>query len=563
VTTKSNLEKRKNPPFGKFPISSRVPASRTSYAQMVVYHYTKQNFGIGSTLREPFPDNVSFNVEVIQLEAEIASMKTSKSLSQTSGTFDVMLFPSRNWKQKIFPGDWVALYLYNKIESTSDTKNKSKPTHKNLIMLGNVDRVARALDRDEDDKMELRYQVSGRNFGKVFEDTDIWFDPYQNQENTLDVQLRTGGLHLVGNPSSLCNSIVDLFLGPGASLPEGRTSSLGQFQIPGELAQLFKKGGGRAIGGKTLFYDILENVIEPNLPGFKARAMVSLDSNDNVWGYLQRNSNEAINELFLEEIRSNDGTATPSLILRARPFQTPFFDSQFGTDRNLSKYKPLLNNTQKSFQEFSKESFVEISPAEVYSENLGRDDHTRFNMFWLSSTRFSEYVQNMFANKNFSGGISNAFKIGESIKRHGLQRMQRMLEFDLPTEGRGGTSEIELFAAMMIQLYDQNYVNHLYESGTIQTSGVLEAELGKVLTMLPDSGSGNLPKIYYIEGYEHTWTFPNTWRTIFTVSKGQFQTNDQNIFIDVVNSGPGFKDFGRLDKGFDSAYVAKTNSRNK
>jgi len=43
---------------------------------------------------------------------------------------------------------------------------------------------------------------------KVFEDNDIWFDPYQNQNNVLDAQLRNAGLLIEGSPTQQVTNLL-------------------------------------------------------------------------------------------------------------------------------------------------------------------------------------------------------------------------------------------------------------------------------------------------------------------------------------------------------------------
>ena len=564
---------RKNPLFGQFAIANRYPAARTSYCRMVVFHYTKQNFGTASNVRGTFPDSTVFKTKQFTIEEEIKSMRVSKSLDNPSATFSVSLFPTQNWKETIAPGDWVGIYMFNRLE----TKRTTIADSKNLVMLGNVDRISRNLERDEDDKITLKYDVSGRNFGKVFEDINIWFDPYINQDESLDVALRTAGLEMTGNPTSQVSELLKIFLGPGGKF-KGRTlgkevtgnlSSLNQFRVPEGVAAIFNKTPKSGVvdpdtQANPRFYGILDQNIESGLPGYRDRNVISAEDQGNLWENLQRASNDLVNELFLEEIRFKDGFARPALILRPRPLNTPFFDSQFG--KKELGLKSFLNGKYKTLQTLSDESFVEITQGEITLENLGRDDHSRFNMFWLTSNRDMQWNQSSYSNVRSKGVIGNPFFTRESVSRYGLKGMNRQFEFSQvskkPTSSRGeASSDTTLFKALMVQAYDQNYANHLYDSGTIETNGVLEAELGKVLVILPNSNSGQKKKIYYIQGYEHDWTFPNTWRTTFTVTHGQYKTTDQKIFIDIGKSESG--DFGSIDEAFDSVYIAKTQSDNK
>jgi len=579
---KTDKGNRKNPTFGQFPISERLPASRTTYCRLVVFHYTRQNFGTASSIRNnlvgPPVDESTFDINQFTIEEEIFSVTTSKSLDKPAGTFNISLFPTQNWKEKISPGDWVCIYFYNQLE-TGDSVNIDT---RNLIMLGNVDRVSRNLNKNEDDdKIQLRYEVAGRNFGKAFEDMNIWFDPYANQENILDVALRTAGLEFIGNPTKQVSQLLDVFMGPGASFSTGKTTPLRQFRIPKELSNLFgvanislvKDERGFTLEAfeefaiskdEPVLYDIINKNIEPGLPGFRARNVISAEDNGNLWENIQRASNDIVNEVYLEEVRQSDGSARPTIVLRPRPINTPFFDEQFG---NEIEAKDALNGKFKTLQNLADDevgSYVQISGGEILFENLGKDDHSRFNMFWILSNRAQQHLKSIYSNLRGRNIIGNPFVQRESVNRYGLKKFHKVYEFDMvsSTSVKGGEpqSAVKLFKAFMVQLYDQNFANHLYETGTIETTGVLEAELGKALRILPDKGASTPERIFYIQGYEHEWKFQNTWRTTFSVTHGQFKTDDSNIFIDVIDDN---RDFGKQDSDFDSTYIAKTETKNK
>lgn len=532
-------------------LSKRQIATKTSFARIYYWHWTRQNFGVASGIRSPHQD--AFETTEGWIETQILSVKISKSVDRPSATFDVVLMPTENWKKKLAPGDWIAIYLFSSSQEAVGEYNFPKP--KNLVLFGNVDRISRTVEKNEDtDKTELRYRVSGRNFGKVFEETDLWFDPYINQDRTLDVILRTAGLEIVGSPTEQVQKSLEVFLGNGAQFQDKKTSPLNQWRMPLGCLELF--GAPATEDARKYFYSILNKEIEKNLPGFKVRGMLSLGSSGNLYENLKNCSNSLINSLIFDEYRDENGNAKPTVSLTPRPFNTPFFtagegqDSQFGSEKD--KILPMLNGKYKTLQKLG-EKGIEISQSEIIYEDLGRDDHSRLNLFILTNNAATDYNKSIWADLNVKNGIGNPFYSRESISRHGLKRFEQVIEFDKPTKDISGYSEKDLFKAFMVQVYDMNYANHLYENGTIECTGVLHAQLGKALVVLPTTTDGK-KKVFYIEGYEHTWTFPGTWRTIFTVTRGQFfKPKDGNIFIDL-----SAKDFGSDDTELPNVYLAQT-----
>jgi len=544
----SNFSLGDRGPFGRFPLDKRSVASRSSFASVVYWHYKRQNLGAATGLASASDsaklDTDAFTFETGQLEEEIASVRMNKSLDQSSGTFDLTLFPTTNWKAKLSPGDWIAIYIFDEYE----VKKGAQRGNTNLLMLGNIDRVSRTLSKnDDDDKIELRYTVSGRDFGKVFEDTDIWFDPYTNQMSGLDVALRTAGLPLSGNPSDITKAAIDVFLGPGAITNLGKTAGLGMWRVPKPVVTLF----GSQTGASANFYDLLRVNITPNLPGFKANQMLAPDDSNSLWELLKRGANSLVNDLYIEMVKDSNRRSVPTITLRPRPVCSPAL---------RSSVKGTLGGAVQTLQELSSTSFLELSPAEIRFENMGKDDHSRFNLFWLYTTLKTDYMLSPSANLDLARGIGNPTFQRQSIQRHGLRRLQQTLEFCYQEDARkkgvkvlGANSNLNIFRAFMEQVYDMHSFNHLYDAGTIECTGVVEAEVGKALIIKP-SRSGDPEKIFLIEGYEHEWTFPNVWRTTFTLTHGQFKsTVSKNIFIDLSEA-----DGGQPDSLIDNVYIAKT-----
>ena len=529
--------------FRGFNLEDRAIGTRTSYAVVTYFHYKKQNFVDPSNVKEFQP---SYDVEVGTIDADIAEITVSKSLNQASGTFGISLNPSKNWKSVLSPGDWVMIYFfntYNPRQIIQDTKN--------CVLVGSIDRVSRSLARNEDeDKVQLRYNVSGRNFGKVFEEQDVWFDPYAISvaggvgSSELDVWLQNAGLELAGSPNQLADSLIGIFLGDKGQTQQGVKDGISAWGIPPALASRFKSEATES----PRFKDILKTEIA-TLPGYKAREQLTVNSNGSLWDMLERNSNGLINECYLEESRASDGSVSPTFFLKPRPLQTPFLEDFANKgSANLS----LLGGAYQTLQDLAKNNYIEISQSEIKYEDLGKDDHARMNFYWLRFAQSAELGFEHVANLNKRTGIRNPVYSRESIQRHGLKRMDQSTDFCYLQQGAAIGAQYELWKAFMAQLWDMHSSNHLYDAGTIECTGVLEAELGKAL-IVRNARAGERKKIYFIEGYEHRWSLTDGWSTVFTLTHGQWQTDGKDIFIDA-----SLDDFGSPDSMITSSYIAKT-----
>lgn len=536
--------------------SSRPITSTTSFARVAYFHYKKQAFVPSSNERPLFNPAQALMTTFGLIEDAIESVTTDKSLSAPSGTFDITLLPSKNWKQLISPGDWVVIYLYR--ENTPFAFE-----NKNIVLVGNVDRVSRTKQKDEEtDKTLVRYNISGRDFGKVFEETDIFANPYLAQTadpGLVNTCLFTAGLPLFGSPSEMVKEVTNVFLSPtGANLSgissAGATPSipLGQWALPIELVGLLG-----SIGLPT-FHTILNTQIESGLPGLSTRIAIQPDQSVNLWGYLTRSSNKLINQIWTDLLRDSDGAVKPTLFLRPRPCSV-FFKS----DKDVIKTSSLIDLVESG-------DFIELSSDEIYFSNLGRDDETYSNMIWLRA----KMIDGDTAKQQFENIVMKPGQVGlpmysrEYILRYGLKRFDDQIEFIYDKSADGGTVDADLYKSFIAFLYDIKGYGRLYETGTIEAAGTINARTGMVLRLPsespPVSGIESLKlsspqddsskaKLYYVESYRHEWKFPGRWTTTFSVTQGQFE-DQSNPFVDLET-----EDFGNLDTDFDKTSLVKTN----
>jgi hypothetical protein len=487
------------------------------------------------------------------IEAEIVSVRTQKNISASAGTFDVVLMPTKNWKALISPGDWIIIYLYNNKKDFGDSSDfirqvQVKAPNSNIIFLGNVDRISRTKQKDEaTDKTIVRYRVGGRDFGKVFEQTDLWFDPYkaESQAAVLSSMLTTRGLPFSGDPTSLVSSITEVFLSPLGGTAHGgkKTLSLNQWMVPYDLLITFFKVPSV---GRPFFYDMLKfDFFANSLPGYKDRSMISPKSNGSLWSMLKRNSNDVVNEMFVELRRDKEGAVEASLVLRPRP-NSVFFKDAVGN----------LKGAYESLQKRAKKSGFTISPIDIIYEDLGKDDNTRANMVWLNSRQSAQTITNHYGNVaaiEHPTGIGLPMVQQESIDRYGLKRFEADLDFSYSTGTSQNTATVDafLYRSFIDQLYDQRAYLHCYDTGTLETPGDVRAEIGKVIRIQSDQ-EDKPSRIYYIEGYQHNWRFPGIWTTDYTLTMGQFD-DEQEPFIDLSSD-----DKGQIDDAADSVTLTQT-----
>jgi hypothetical protein len=151
--------------------------------------------------------------------------------------------------------------------------------------------------------------------------------------------------------------------------------------------------------------------------------------------------------------------------------------------------------------------------------------------------------------------------------RHGLKVWDQMLEnayiasnknYDVSASATKAKASglrtdlsTELYNSFINLIYDLNIYNHLYETGSIVTTGDPLAQIGSCLRIKSDFDDDD--RLFFIEGYSHTWTYPNQWETEWNLTHGQFD-NKMNPFIDARDA-----DGGQDDIETNKRYLVKTN----
>lgn len=146
-------------------------------------------------------------VTQITCKTSIMSIRTSKSKSSSSGTFEVQLAPDRNWISSITPGSWCVVLMSATTLSTeipektpinkiyqNPNENSPKPNlnpstveanEQELKMVGRIDSVRVSSVVDNNGAIRTAYIVTGVDWGCVF-DTNLYIDPQAELARAAD-----------------------------------------------------------------------------------------------------------------------------------------------------------------------------------------------------------------------------------------------------------------------------------------------------------------------------------------------------------------------------------------
>tara|TARA_R110000868_G_C10973188_1_gene771485 strand:+ start:28665 stop:30257 length:1593 start_codon:yes stop_codon:yes gene_type:complete len=456
----------------------------------------------------------------------ITSASYSKKLSDAAGSFEIVLANTKDWKDVIKKGSWLLMYMSQdgglsipKGSSTVKLKSggsgdaidisKLKLQKSKVRVMGYIDTVRARGITGEKGELDVEYVITGRDYGVVYEDTEIW-----HNEALFDFNLLTSAASfLEAQPFRTVDSLLDLlhklFFSP-ADIPGvdikktgGLTSLALQWMLP---SKMLKAMDIQLSGGKKPYYGNI-----PKLLNFsKTKASFPVENplallNGVAWDRLKAHSIDPYHELFTE---MND-EGHPQLTFRMLPWKL------FGTNRKF----PTINPT---IQKFGTTGIVDIPTIDISDFDVGEDNHTRFNAYittvvtnYVTATDSRAQLQDNDPKTGFPRLLQNG------IRRHGLRLFQREINamIDLGQERVDSTLLREL-NEFSIELWARS---HEYESGTISIIGNNGIRVGKCLKIAEDAPY-NANKIFYIEGYEDSYSVNDkgagSWEQTIFVTRG-------------------------------------------
>lgn len=482
----------------------------SSKCKVRIYHYKDPN---------PPSDDLSdaiLETEVIDLDSEnkinnpVIGYSFTKSNSACAGYFQLTLAPTENWKQRIKPGDWLAIYLSN---GTTDKYS--------LRCLGNVDTITMS-DRmvNSTGARHITFIISGRDFAKVFEKYLVYINFFTvsggASNEVLQQTLVTDVLGTVsGSPDQIIKILLQTFLGDGgngAGAFAGQTQ-LQQWYIPSALSQDFGGSGNK-------FYNILSldnGTIQEGLPG--RRISTNVDVRSPLWSLMQENANLDINELFVELDDTGD-IVKPAIYLRTIPF-------------TFSDYEDPTGSMSAFINKFLDLPALTISGNIIISAETRINEHDRFT--------FMVYLSDILESQSYSANSSMAllngkfpYINGSGCKRYGLTVYQRASDFVLQqNSGNQFQPDPNLLLAWNYLLQHWYENNAHMEDATLTIMGQPDTRLGKRVDIIESpllAGFSNMKFSYYLEAYSENWEYGQPWTQQLMLTRGIFVDNGKEKY---------------------------------
>jgi hypothetical protein len=219
----------------------------------------------------------------LDISSQIESVTYTKSMGSAAGSFSINLTNSpgigtNDWKDIIKRGYWLVIYLTNEGDLTLNpvvgpnlTKNRHAEA-KRIRCIGYVERVGVRATIEENRSIDIGFSITGRDFGIIYEETNIWHNLFQFDKIMLDsiaqTQLNVTGAVRVHTAMKLIHDLFYFPLNiPGAKVNDNKSLlSIGlQWLLPKEM--LLDVGFNLSSLSKGTYWGALPGIFEPEETG--------------------------------------------------------------------------------------------------------------------------------------------------------------------------------------------------------------------------------------------------------------------------------------------------------
>lgn len=432
----------------------------------------------------------------------IVSVQTSKSFGGASGSFSITIKKPPHFGStsllRLFPdpeGTWVRISFI--VDGTVIS-----------TMWGNVDTVSESTGRSGNGARAETYTITGRDIGKVFEETKVFFMPYTGTA----VRSLIGTMNAVANqalgptPDMFVRQYIELWLGTNRMTEKVWELPRSMWNVAG-----------------TSFYDALNRstiqcMNEGNGLTFDNTGMSPQSATGQaLWDVLQQYANGCLNEMWVDlaprpwDLR-NLAALEPAIYLRERMFPTASLnaDGTFSGEftRRWNKLRTRILNLQ-----------------DIQSRQVARGGAANRHNYWelkasfLGSALGAQYLAQDLGARPFRPGsmpIVNA----ESIRKFGVRPFFATTNFCPINDPERQANFLVLASNWLKKMHDWYGVAHMELTGTLSTSRIFpEIRIGE--RVVEKRHDGDIT--YYVEGVDHSWAYPGAGSTHITVTHGAYE----------------------------------------
>jgi len=418
----------------------------------------------------------------------LLGVNTNKAMGAASGTWDITLKEGKHsvgdsFFNKITDDDWVDI---------SFTRH-GREWH---TMRGLVDTVRRVRNVSGTGATSTIFSVVGRDFGKIWEVTPIWFNPYSDN-------------HLKGAASTQVFGIPEIIGSPLIGVQGFLLKFYKLLQGEGTLVWRILKGMPNTKEDFIQSITFPEDLYSEDFP-IKGINQNFLMPGGMLWQLAKEWSDPTFNELFVDIVPIN-GTQTLArglpvtdtemrVTLRNRPFPTAW------AGRNsdyFNEQKIPLNLVHRE---------------QLVNDDIGRGGLERYNLFEAVPLMQQELQKELGAVL-----VMPLLHLGD-ISRHGIRRFDASTKY-ISTDGR----DLVLGSRRRERVRDWYCLNQYLLSGTLNLAiGRPDIRIGSRIR-IPGKQGPAADETYYVETVGHSWQFGGSTKSTFGVTRGWIGTDAEYL----------------------------------
>lgn len=492
--------------------------SETSRAEVTIYSHGDEPglFQLGDkfTLHGPFATGGA---------PTLVRVETNKSLGVAAGTFSFDVKADRAGLSivgSVSDDDWVDIVF---------TRWGVK-TH---VMRGQIDDIRRATVVDASGATTDVLRISGRDFGRIFELTPIWFDIITDGALGAGATARVleSNAAFFADPATTTESLLAGFLSEVQGI--GRAN----WELPPSLPSLIAEADGTATFAKNICFfdtDFVNHPERSNAIDFS----IFPGENQSIWEFAMAWADLPICEVYTDllatftegaPVIADTGKPQPSFSVPRDTvdYSTPQNDpiEPVNLDPDLSVMSVVFRDrpfptltrvkddgvTPEPISEgpwFTRLKVYEVTPQHVTFRDVGRSGAERKNAFYAAPRLVHELTGGYF---DYNGPLWNP----DDMKRHGFRRDDTTFNY---VSGAGGDL-LKLSQIYRQRMRDFHCMNHLFLHGSIMLGhGRPDIRIGHKLRILGATEDEN--ETYYIETVKNAWALAGGVRTTVGVTRG-------------------------------------------
>lgn len=409
----------------------------------------------------------------------LINVQTTKAFGAPSGSFVVAAKPSRGVTESMFErildDDWIDIVF-------------SRHGRRYHTMRGLIDEVREEEVVTSSGATTTAYMITGRDFGKVWEKTQIWFNPYsaENVGGGISMKVFSNARNVGGNVATVVQAFLRGFLEALGDL--GRASWIPPQNMPNVGASFLE----------SVVFSVDGYTDTPARTSINANFMMP---QGNAWSLAQEWSDPIFCELFCDLYGGGEPTEEApidtthmTVVLRDRPFPTTA----------LRENSPW----------FRLPMYV-VPRQSITVSNVGRSGLERYNAYFVAPQLTQETVR--------AGALDLLQPLWnrQDIDLHGMQR------FDVTSRYTSPSAEFLTMARSQREMVRDWYcMNPYLLNGTLNLGvGRPDIRVGTRIRV-PSPISEAYDRTYYCESVTNNWQPGRGTKTTLGVTRGWVGTDN-------------------------------------